>query len=194
VIAAVVLAAGSSSRMGAPKARLAADERTTFLSRILATLREADVRVVRVVTAPDMTGVPNAVVNPDPSRGMLSSVQCGLRELPEGCEAVLLWPVDHPAVTPQTVRSLIDAFRSGGHPAVVPVHGGQRGHPVLFAAHLVAELLSADPAVGARAVVHAHADRLELSVGDAGVVLDVDTPEDYRQAFGRDPRTVEEES
>jgi CTP:molybdopterin cytidylyltransferase MocA len=192
MIAAVVLAAGASSRMGSPKAHLLASGAASFLDAILATLGDAGIEVVRIVTAPEVAVADGAVVNPDPSRGMLSSVQCGLGALPPGVDAVLLWPVDHPLVKAATVTSLIEAFRGGGHPVVVPVFEGGRGHPVLFAAALVPELLSADPAVGARAVVHAHADRLELAVPDPGVGADVDTPEDYRRIFGRDPVRTKE--
>lgn len=192
MIAAVVLAAGASSRMGSSKAHLLATGTASFLDAILATLRGAGVDVVRVVMARGAATADGAVVNPDPSRGMLSSVQCGLGVLPPGVDAVLLWPVDHPLVKAATVISMIEAFRHGSHPVVVPVYEGGRGHPVLFAAALIPELLSADPAVGARAVVHAHADRLELAVPDAGVNADVDTPDDYRRVFGHDPVRTKE--
>jgi molybdenum cofactor cytidylyltransferase len=181
VTGAVVLAAGASTRMGSPKALLTTAAGTTFLQAILATLREAGVESVRVVVAPGAGTDATHVINPEPARGMLSSVQCGLRALPEPCDAVLLWPVDHPLVRVSTVAAMLDAFRSGDPPVVVPTHDGRRGHPVLFARRLVPELLAADPALGARAVVHAHADRLELTVEDRGVLADVDTREDYRR-------------
>jgi len=179
VIGAVVLAAGASSRMGSPKALLTTPGGTTFVEAILATLRAAGVDTVRVVAAPGALPVADPVINPDPARGMLSSVQCGLRALPEGCDAVLVWPVDHPLVTAPTVTAMIDAFRAGDPPIVVPTRGGRRGHPVLFARRLVPELLSADPGIGARAVVHAHPSRLELEIADPGILTDVDTREDY---------------
>lgn len=184
MIGAVILAAGASTRMGSPKALLTTPEGATFVEAILATLRAAGVESVRVVAAPGASPVADAVINPDPSRGMLSSVQCGLRALPASCDAVLLWPVDHPLVTTGTVASMIDAFRAGDPPLVVPVHDRRRGHPVLFARRLVPELLAADPGIGARGVVHAHPDRLELAVEDPGVVADVDTPDDYRRLIG----------
>lgn len=184
MIGAVILAAGASTRMGSPKALLTTPEGATFVEAILATLRAAGVESVRVVAAPGASPVADAVINPDPSRGMLSSVQCGLRALPASCDAVLLWPVDHPLVTTGTVASMIDAFRAGDPPLVIPVHDRRRGHPVLFARRLVPELLAADPGIGARGVVHAHPDRLELAVEDPGVVADVDTPDDYRRLIG----------
>jgi len=180
MIGAVVLAAGSGTRMGRPKASLIVPGTgATFADAVLATLASAGITAVRVVVAPDAAGsLPGEVVNPDPARGMLSSVQAGLRALPQETEAVLLWPVDHPLVSAATVRSLVDRFRVDAPPIVVPTLGGRRGHPALFAARVIPELLSADPSVGARAVVLAHADRVELPVADRGVVRDIDTPGD----------------
>ncbi len=181
MIAAIILAAGSSRRMGRDKARLTIGTRAlTFVDAILETLAAAKVEVVRVVV-PKGPGrwPPDSVVNPDPSRGMLSSVQCGLRALPPGIEAVLLWPVDHPLVRRDTLIAMIAAYRAATPPVVVPIFEGARGHPVLFAARVIPELLSADLAGGARTVVHAHDDRREIVVDDRGVIEDIDTPEDY---------------
>lgn len=185
MIGAIVLAAGSSSRMGLPKALLAAGPHgRTFVDTIGETLDAAGVVAVRVVVAPGLEPLPrNAVVNPDPAAGMLSSLQCGLNAFREELDAVLIWPVDHPLVDRKTILALIGAFGAGDAPIVVPTHQGERGHPVLFAARLFPELLTADPLVGARAVVHAHHDRLELAVDDPGVIADIDTPEDYARHF-----------
>jgi molybdenum cofactor cytidylyltransferase len=187
VIGAVVLAAGASSRMGVPKRSLPVSPNgPTFLESILGALRDAEVTVVRVVVAPGTPPAAGHVVNPVPARGMLSSVQCGLRALPADTDAVLVWPVDHPLVTAATIAAVLVARRGGEYPVVVPTFDGRRGHPVLFDARVIPELLAADAAVGARAVVHAHRDRCELPVPDRGVVCGIDTPEDYRRAFGCD--------
>ena len=186
MIGAVVLAAGRGERIGGPKATLSVDASgRTFAAAILATLRAAGVEAVRVVVAPGqrLEGA-GLVENPDPARGMLSSVQCGLRALPPGAEAVLVWPVDHPLVRTETVIAMIERFRSGRAPLIVPSHRGRRGHPALFAAETIPELFTARPEEGARAVVHAHADRVELEVDDPGVVTDIDTPEDHARAMG----------
>jgi CTP:molybdopterin cytidylyltransferase MocA len=112
---------------------------------------------------------------------MLGSIQCGVRALPSGITAVLVWPVDHPLFEKDTVVAMIAAFRAGEAPVVVPVYGGRRGHPVLFSPRALPELFTADGSRGAAAVVHAHADRIELAVADRSVLLDVDTPEDYER-------------
>ena len=181
-----MLAAGSSSRMGRPKATLTAGPGgRTFVGAILETLIASGVGAVRVVVAPELDGLtPDGIANPDPSAGMLSSVQCGLRAFREPLDAVLVWPVDHPLVKRETVVAMIAAYQGSDAPLVVPVIDGRRGHPVLFAARLIPELLAADPARGAREVVHAHGDRIELPVDDRGVIEDIDTPEDYARLFG----------
>ena len=186
MIGAIVLAAGSSSRMGRAKAHLPAGPKgRSFVDTITETLAGAGVATVRVVVAPGLPQPPRqAVVNPDPSAGMLSSVQCGLRAFQEELAAVFGWPVDHPLVERDTVVAMIAAFQRTGAPVVVPTNDGRRGHPVLFAARVFSELLAADPSHGARSVVHAHDDRLELPVADGGVVVDIDTPEDYARVFG----------
>lgn len=189
---AVVLAAGRSVRMGRPKALLGCGE-TTFLGSILARLASTRARRVRVVLghAADQirAAVPMAddvaVVNPAWESGMLSSIRCGVLALPADGDAFLVWPVDHPLASAATVDRLITRFEQTGAAVVLPLHAGQRGHPVLFAARLRDELLSASDAGGARAVVHAHErDRVESIVDDPGVVADIDTPEDLRRWMG----------
>ena len=194
MIGAVVLAAGRGTRLGAPKA-IAPAGGATFVEAVLATLREAQIDEIRVVLSPALASslvpvpVPPglAVVNPAPSRGMLSSIRCGLDALPRNLDAVLVWPVDHPRVRAATIRALVGARAASSAPVVVPLHDGVRGHPVLFDARVLPELAAAPPEAGARAVVHAHTDRLELSVDDAGVTQDIDSPGDYERAFGVAP-------
>jgi molybdenum cofactor cytidylyltransferase len=183
MIGAIVLAAGASSRMGRPKAAMTLGPNgPTFLDAILTTLDAAGVPVVRVVVRPgEARQTPRDVENPNPATGMLGSIQCGVRALPSGITAVLVWPVDHPLVEKATVVAMIAAFRAGEAPVVVPVYGGRRGHPVLFSPRALPELFTADGSRGAAAVVHAHADRIELAVADRSVLLDVDTPEDYER-------------
>ena len=194
MIGAVVLAAGASSRMGRPKALLPYGG-STFLECVLAILDANDVGAVRVVVGTEANAIRSSlpalseeswVRNPSPQDGMLSSVRLGVCALPAGTEAFLLWPVDHPLVRAATVGALAHAWRSRKAPIVVPRHRGRRGHPVLFDASTVPDLLSAPDDAGARHVVAAHdKDRIEIEVADGGVVADIDTPEAYEAAFGR---------
>ena len=143
MIAAIVLAAGASERMGQAKADLQMPGGTSFLESILTTLRRLRVPAWVVVGPDDRRAAPpgaELVVNPDPSRGMLSSLQCGLRALPPGTGAVIVWPVDHPRVEPGTIATLIAAQRAHGAPVVLPRKDGRRGHPVVFAGGALEEL------------------------------------------------------
>ena len=137
----------------------------------------------------DVGGLVRHVIvhNREFERGMLSSVQAGVRALPRGTSAFLIWPVDQPLVRADTVDKIIAAWKQKNPPVVVAVHHGKRGHPTLFSAKLGAELLRAPESEGARAVVHAHeAHLVEVEVDDPGILTDIDTPQAYRKAFGRE--------
>lgn len=122
--------------------------------------------------------------NPDPGEGPITSLRLALSEVEPRPGAVAYLPVDHPGVKAETVRAILDAFRSGGSPLALPVYEGRRGHPAVFGAALFPELL--DPALegGARTVVRAHIEDAALvDVDDPAVVRDIDTPEAYAKAF-----------
>jgi molybdenum cofactor cytidylyltransferase len=191
-VAAVVLAAGRSDRMGQPKALLPC-RRKSFLRTILETLEEAGIYEIRVVlghggdeilrSEPLPDGM--AVRNPRFEDGMLSSVRCGILALPPGHDAFFLWPVDHPLVRIATLERLIEALAASARGIALPVHQGKRGHPALFAARLAQALLDAPDALGARAVLRERPQELEeVAVDDAGVTTDIDTPEAYRRVLG----------
>ncbi|MCE5273421.1 nucleotidyltransferase family protein [bacterium] len=201
-IAAIILAAGKSERMGSPKAFLEY-RGGTFLSVLYATLKSAPLAALRVVfghRAQEFSaraGLPaeEVVLNPRYESGMLSSVQAGLKSLEAlAPEAVMLFPVDQPAVSVGTIARLIDSFRASGKPIVLPVHGGRRGHPALFGKAVFEDLLHAPEEIGARAVVRADRSRvLEVPVEEPAVLLDIDTPDDYRalKQAGADSSIVE---
>lgn len=198
-IAGAVLAAGLSTRMGRPKALLAVDEHTTFLTRLVATLlsarvddvfvviRSGDDFVQRELEVRGSSAHVEVVSNPFADTGQLSSVQAAVSAARErDVDGLLIVPVDVPLVTESTVRRLLQTFESSGAAVVRASHGGRHGHPVIFARALFDELMRADPAVGARAVVRAHAP-IDVEVDDPAEIEDVDTPEDYARLFGRMP-------
>lgn len=171
----------------------------TLLDHLVGNLRQGGAdRLVLVGRADDAAladwasaaGV-DLAVNPDPDRGMLSSVRCGLAALGAEAvaavaEAVLVCPADHPAVQPATVAAILERLRSGALLAV-PRHGGRRGHPLAIAPCLLVEIAGLDPAVGLRQLLERRSrDLAEVPVDDPGVVLDIDTPEDYERLLGRD--------
>jgi CTP:molybdopterin cytidylyltransferase MocA len=123
------------------------------------------------------------VVNPEPSRGQLSSLIAGLDAIdrPENGGAIVLL-VDMPLVSASAIRRVIAAAQSSSAPIVRAVHAGRHGHPVVFKRETFEALRRADPAVGAKAVVHAMQVE-DVEIAERGVVEDVDTPEDYRRLF-----------
>jgi len=194
MIAAVVLAAGFSSRMGQPKALLPAGPGGTFLGRIVGTLRRAGVeRVVAVlgVDAPQVrasvaaAGLPVEIVeNPDPSKGQLSSLLAGLGTLDEA-EAALVMPVDQPLVTAETVARLLRVYRETRAPVIRPCRGKQHGHPVVFDRSVFEALRRADLSRGARDVIAACGPAVvDVATDDEGAFVDIDTPDEYERAFG----------
>jgi molybdenum cofactor cytidylyltransferase len=182
--AAIVLAAGASSRMGRTKALLQY-QGETFLSRS-ARLFQPFCDPVIVVLPPPGLECPGGVVctvNPAPERGMLTSLQCGLKALPESARFVFFTPVDLPAITAQTVSALRKA--AGQAPAIVPRYNGRRGHPVLISRELVEEFLELREPAAARDVMERHAGQVRyIDVDDPGIVTDIDEPADYARLTG----------
>jgi molybdenum cofactor cytidylyltransferase len=189
VIAGIILAAGASSRMGTPKALL--DYRgETFVGRLVRVLGTSCNPVIVVlgyhadVLRQQVPATATIVINPDPSRGQLSSLQTGLAALPAEADGVAFIPVDSPAVAEDTVAKLARTFeqRSPSTLFVIPRQSGKRGHPVIAARSIAAEFLALPPTSEAREVVHAHVDRTEyVDVDDSGIFTDVDDPEAYRR-------------
>jgi len=189
MIAGLILAAGESSRMGQDKALLTYHGHT-FLESIIQTLRAAGLERLVVVLgyhaeeiqrALDLQAV-QVVINQNYRQGQTSSLQAGLRALTKDApEAVVLCLVDHPAVSAEVVKRLLDNFRASGAPVVIPTFQGQRGHPVLIAGALFEELLDCSPAEGANTVIRKYREATRyVEVEDRGILLDVDDPETYR--------------
>ncbi len=190
MIAGLILAAGESSRMGQDKALLLYRGRT-FLETAISTLRAAGIEPIVVVLghhaeeirrAVDLSGV-KAVINENYSLGQTSSLQAGLRVLAKSqIEALVLWLVDHPAVTAETVGKLLAEFRDSNAPVIVPTYQAKRGHPALISRALFDELMALGPSEGANAVIRRHRSETRLvEAADQGILLDVDDPESYRQ-------------
>lgn len=124
------------------------------------------------------------VINTQWELGMTTSLQCGLRAVPESCEGVLLTLVDHPAVAPST----LDALLAQPRPLLrIPRYQGKRGHPVWLSSALFGEFLALPEGAAARDVVHSHFSQAEfLDMDDPGIVADIDDPEAYRSLMSRD--------
>jgi molybdenum cofactor cytidylyltransferase len=200
MLAAVILAAGESRRMGQPKALLAFPGRTTaegrpctLLEHLLAVVRHPQIGMRRVVLGAHAEEIRRqvpldpecVVINHEWQRGQLTSIQVALGSLPVGAtDGLLLCPVDHPMISPELVDALITAFYCSGKLIAIPTYHGRRGHPVIFSSKLYGALLTAPPELGARAVVWEHADQIvEVPTDQEGVVLNINDPETYEQLF-----------
>lgn len=198
MIAAVVLSAGESSRMGSPKALLPISG-VPFIEEIVRALKGTKIDRIIVVLGHHAEKIQKRiahlpvtfVVNRDYAKGQLSSLIVAIRSLAaekttEKIDGVLVHLVDHPFISPALVDHMIDRFYETKKLIVIPRCGGRRGHPVIFSSRLFPELLSAPLEKGAKVIVHAHRDEtLEIETDFAGVTIDIDTPEEYRQYLGR---------
>ena len=193
MLAAVILAAGESSRMGTPKALLTYEGRP-FLEHLLEITRHPEIGATRVVLGANAEEIrehaaldpETVVVNPEWNQGQLSSIQAAIRSLPAGTDGILLCLIDHPLISAALVAELVDRFYASKKPIVIPAYSGRRGHPVIFSSQLYPELLAAPLDTGARAVVWAHkAEVLEVPTSEQGVVLNLNDPETLRRALGK---------
>ncbi|MDT5156130.1 MAG: molybdenum cofactor cytidylyltransferase [Acidobacteriota bacterium] len=199
-IAAVLLAAGRSRRMGAFKPLLPFGARSV-VEACVTNLYEAGVSEVVIVVGgrgasvrAALAGLPYVrfAVNEETRSEMGVSLARGIEALHEDAGAVLIALVDQPAVPPETVKSLIEARCRTGARLVVPEWRGRGGHPVLIDLGFRAELLSLNPEKGLRGLFDAHrAEVLRVPVDSPFVVRDMDTWEDYvalhTEVFGTPP-------
>jgi molybdenum cofactor cytidylyltransferase len=126
------------------------------------------------------TSVVEFAVNPDYRLGMLSSVQAGFRALSSDAEAAVIMLGDQPFLAPAVVDKVIGTYRETGKGIVIPTFQGRRGHPLLIDLKFREEVLALDPAEGLRGLMLARAgDIREVETGDANILRDMDTPEDY---------------
>ncbi|MGE0715095.1 MAG: NTP transferase domain-containing protein [Alphaproteobacteria bacterium] len=193
-IAALVLAAGQSRRMGAANKLLLPVDGAPMVLRTLDAVLASKARPVVVVTGHQRDVVaaavaqrPVAVVhNPDYADGLSTSVKAGIAALPPDIDGVLICLGDMPRIGAAALDRLIAAFNPvEGRAICVPTAGGKRGNPILWAKRFLPEMAALTGDVGARHLVAAHADEVaEVEVGDTGVLIDVDTPEAHAALAG----------
>lgn len=190
-IAALVLAAGRSTRMG-PENKLLLDiGGKPMVRRVVETLLASRARPILVVTGHERERVEAALAhlpvmfayNPDYAQGLSTSLRAGLAAIPAECDGVLICLGDMPRLGASIVDRLIAAFApEEGRSIVVPTCGGRRGHPVLFARAFFEAMARLSGDVGARSLIDAHPEAVaEVETEDLGVLLDVDTPDALAQ-------------
>ena len=188
-MAAIILAAGRSERMGAFKPLLPFGP-GTVIETCIENLRGGGIETIVVVlgqgprAAEMKEHLKNARVslafNPDPGSEMSDSIACGIRQLPEGTRAVIINPVDHAAVPAEVVEALVRAWKLGAR-LVKPTWNERGGHPVLVDLSFRFELLDLDPAGGMKAFFGVHQDQVKRVPVDSNYIArDMDTWDDYR--------------
>jgi len=196
---AIVLAAGLSSRMGVQKLLLPFGGKTV-IAHIVDQLLASTVSKVHLVVghhaeriSGELSGRAVSIVNnPNYKSGMLSSVRCGLRNLPEKCRAVLVVLGDQPSITTELIDQMLQSFAATEKSILVPLYKGKRGHPILFSSLYRDEILKRHGDVGLRGLLYGHSDDIfELAVSTASVLCDMDFPEDYRRELGLNEQNME---
>jgi len=181
----VILAAGSSTRLGLNKLCLLLDGEVV-IRRTASRFLELNEGRVFVVTGFEterlerlLQDLPLTLVhNPEYSGGMSTSVKAVLRLLDQ-TGGVFFHLGDKPLVQKETLGRMVQQYRKGGHRIVVPVHGGERGHPVLIdLARYTADLGSLTGDAGLRTILENHNQDILYVEGDEGTVLDLDTEEE----------------
>jgi molybdenum cofactor cytidylyltransferase len=195
MISAIVLAAGQATRFGQCKQVLRLGGKT-ILDHALDNLRGSKVDAIVIVLGAHAeeirekvrlleSDVERVVTNSDFASGMSTSIQAGLRALPESAEAAMIVLGDQPFVTPRTIDLLIDVYRRTQGSVIVPTYNGVRGNPVMIDRSLFGEMLGIRGDVGCRAIFGELADSIvKVPVDDRGVLIDIDTREDLDTLVG----------
>ena len=199
MICAVVLAAGLSRRMGVQKLLLPFGGKTV-IAHIVDQLLASTIDKVHIIVghqaeniSAELSGRAISIVkNPNYKSGMLSSVRCGLQNLPEKCRAVMVVLGDQPSITTGLIDKMLRSFATTEKSILVPRYKGKRGHPILFSSLYRDEILTHYGNVGLRGLLHSHTeDIFELDVPTSSVLCDMDYPEDYRRELGFNEQNIE---
>ncbi|CAN5878179.1 hypothetical protein BH24GEM1_BH24GEM1_10220 [soil metagenome] len=186
-VAGVVLAAGTSSRLGTNKLLVDLGEEAV-VCRTARRALEAGLAPVIVVLGFEAGRVAQAlqglevtlVVNPDYAGGMHHSLRTGIERVPADCEAAVVLLADMPLVTSAMVAGLVERFRQGSEPLVVSLYGGVQAPPTLYARRLFPALGRADE-TGGRGVVRDYHDEAAVMEWPPAVLADLDHPEDVER-------------
>jgi len=188
VIAAVVLAAGLSRRMGQAKLLMPVGGRA-IVRYVVESVLAGGVDSVWVVTGPDVEPIEAALaglevqiaVNPAPEEGQASSLRAGIAALPASVDAVLIALGDQPSLAPSIIPALLAARRTSPKLIVAPRYRDGQGNPVLFKREIFPELLRLTGDQGARPIIQKEPARVEWVELDLPMPPDVDTQDDYEK-------------
>ncbi len=184
---AIILAAGESKRMKVPKMLLPFNG-TTMIEKVIGNVAASKVDKILVVLGSyreEILAVIKSLnvshcYNEQYRHGMLSSVKCGFRNLPENYDAVLVFPGDQPLIEPEIINKVIDAFRKSRKGIVIPVYRKKRGHPILISVKYRESIYSLPEKEGLRSLSSVyHNDVLEVETKSPGILKDFNSKEEY---------------
>ncbi len=187
---AVILAAGSSRRMGSQKLLLPFGK-STIIETVIDNVLSSSIDHVMVVLGANQEKIQDTIRNlpvqfchnKEHDSGMLSSVICGIRSLPADAVSALIYLGDQPDIPPAVTNSVIDAYKEELVGIVIPVHANRRGHPLLVDMKYRKEIESLNLEEGLRSLRHHFPDDvMEVEVDEPGILVDIDTREDYKKA------------
>ena len=192
-VSAIILSAGSSHRMGQPKALLRINK-MTFIHHIIECVESAGLQNNVIVlgfepkkiqhSLVDFSGT--VIVNDQWEQGQLTSIIAGINSITsKKCIGAMICPVDHPCITSELVKKLFEVSLQHKGMIIIPVYQGKRGHPVIVPSELFSEICSASLQVGLRQVIHAHEQEIiTVPTDEQGILVNIDTPEDYQKYIG----------
>jgi CTP:molybdopterin cytidylyltransferase MocA/HD superfamily phosphohydrolase YqeK len=190
--AAIVLAAGFSSRMEQFKPLLQLDGQT-ITDRVISIFALNGIDVFLVVGWKKeelLSGIKSrsmtVIENPDYEQDMFTSVLAGLRHLPPDCKSFFIMPVDIPLVRTATISFLLKEAEEHPGRIIYPCFGGRKGHPTLIHSQLVEGILRWKKEGGLKAFLNSQKElALEVNVPDRNILFDIDTPDDLKEAQER---------
>jgi molybdenum cofactor cytidylyltransferase len=189
-IAALILAAGQSRRMGENNKLLAEIDGRPMVVKVVETVRASKIGSITVVTGHEAERVKAALLgdlafvdNPDYAAGLSTSLKAGIAALPGDIDGVLVCLGDMPRIDADMIDRLIAAFDPlEGREICVPTHKGKRGNPVLWGKRFLPEMATLAGDVGAKHLIGEHADQVvEVEMEEDGVLIDIDTPDALRR-------------
>jgi len=192
MIAAVLLAAGKSERMGKFKQLLPIGGKT-FVEACADNLLASMATEVIVVTGHNEAGVRAAlgnrpvriINNPDYESGMGSSVRRGVESVPVAASGILIALADQPLVGPDVLNQIISEYEGNAATILIPTYRGKKGHPIILNTTIKEEILSMDPAIGLKQITQAHSKHITyVEVSSDSVLVDFDLPDDLEQLSG----------
>lgn len=188
-VAGIILAAGSSSRMGSPKQLMRINGRTILDMVVRSALESRLDRVVLVLGHKAEKAAAGfvskeasrleVVINREYKDGQSTSLKKGLNLVKNDCSAAMFLLGDQPFISPEIINRLIDAWVDSDKEICVPVHKGRRGAPALFSSSLFPDLLSISGDRGGRDIIKTRPDsRLDVPIDDPIILFDLDSKED----------------